>query len=402
MLKSPTVNHTLSDWFDFFDESFLRLNQSDFYSFYRGIQNHIQAMLAIADNWQKPYKDLYTITFYFVLLKHLEGLPKHPLLKQYYYFQNAEYQKSLQHCYQAFMTSIENFDIETIPIDIRHRLEEFALHLHLKILTCTLEKDSHWLSMYQYIWELSFREKRLIDAEIERLDKQLDKPTLPPEQLGFLQYARAHFHFLLNEDDLARVRLNSLDDVNVQTIFPYLFSMVHRQSWDRLQAWIDWLRPMLPMMDSSELRTVIDVWHRLLEHRQDDGELLDTLKKMLPQSYVLYEDYLLTTKRYKYWVDLQLLNHKSPYDLDSENLKEIEKNDLHSLLPLYHQAVERAIAGKNRNSYKTAVRLLKKLRAHYKKLKLQSRFDFYLDMLIQKYARLRNLHEEMRKGKLLP
>ncbi|MNP16840.1 hypothetical protein D3C76_1092490 [compost metagenome] len=71
------------------------------------------------------------------------------------------------------------------------------------------------------------------------------------------------------------------------------------------------------------------------------------------------------------------------------------------VLPLYHQDVERYILEKNRQSYKQAVRLLKKLAGFYKKLKEQDRWQAYLEQLAARFSRLRAFQEELRKGKLI-
>lgn len=399
--NAPTEDQSISEWMSFFEDSFLRLNESDLYSIYRGIQNHIKKMLAYAEDWQKPYKQLYTLSFYFELLHHIEGLPEHQLWKQYYYFQHMDYQRIAQHCFDTIIESIQATDTDASNPVIDKRLDELAQRLHLKLVTCTSRKYSHWLSIYQQMWSIPLRKQVLIEEEIKRLDHRLEDQGITTEQHEFLQYARAHFHIIMNEDEAARQRIDNLEEFQVQIIFPYLYSMAGWQEWDRLNTWIGWLKPMLSTFDFPELQSVIDLWHRLAEYQQDDSELLETLQNLLPESYYVYSDYLLTSERYKQWVDLQLLQRISPYELDSAILKEIEQNDHPSLLPLYHHAIEREIAEKNRNSYKVAVKLLKKLRAHYKKLKRQDRFENYIDLLIQKYTRLRALHEEMRRGNLL-
>lgn len=80
-------------------------------------------------------------------------------------------------------------------------------------------------------------------------------------------------------------------------------------------------------------------------------------------------------------------------------LKAIEEHDSALLLPLYHQAAERAVLEKNRASYKTAVRLLKKLHGIYKQLGQDDRWEHYVYRLADKFSRLRAFQEELKKGK---
>jgi uncharacterized Zn finger protein len=88
-------------------------------------------------------------------------------------------------------------------------------------------------------------------------------------------------------------------------------------------------------------------------------------------------------------------------ELHPEELHLLEKEDLKLLLPLYHQAVERCILEKNRTSYKDAVKLLKKLKTYYKRLKQQQRWEQYIVRLAAQYTRLRAFQEELRKGKVI-
>ncbi|UUZ91545.1 hypothetical protein LJK87_39010 [Paenibacillus sp. P25] len=123
---------------------------------------------------------------------------------------------------------------------------------------------------------------------------------------------------------------------------------------------------------------------------------------LLPRTYQFYTAYLLKAKRYRAWVDLQLANRVSPLNLYSVDLQMLEKQDPALLLPLFHQAVERCVAEKNRTAYKTAAKLLKKLQSLYKKLNRTNEWEDYIYRFAMKYSRLRALHEELRKGKWIP
>ena len=71
------------------------------------------------------------------------------------------------------------------------------------------------------------------------------------------------------------------------------------------------------------------------------------------------------------------------------------------LLPILHQAVDGLIEQKNRVSYKQAVRLLKKLRTIYKKLKRVPEWEAFIDKLLKRYKRLRAFQEECVRAKLV-
>ncbi len=396
----PTEDQLLEEWFDFFTREYARLKQPDFFSLFRIMQSYIQTTLGHAESWKKSFRELYTLSFYMDLLMKIEKIPEHIQWKQYYYFQYADYQKSKQISIEGISSTINKMDSETLQKEAPQHLQALRDLLYRQLLSSRVSKSAHWLTIYRWIWSRLLREKGLMTEEMKRLDLQLRDEFLPTEQNDIILYARAHFDIATKHDEAARDRFEAVKDFQLQLIVPYFDTMLHYQEWERIEAWIDWLKPMLPHLNQLDLQSVVQLWLQVSEHQQNDLELLDTLFHLLPKSIRVYSDFLVHTKRYKQWVDLQLLRKRSPYELDREILKEIDQHDRQALLPLYHQAIERSISEKNRNSYKTAVRHLKKLRALYKKMKLTDRFEDYLETLSQKYTRLRALQEELQKGKL--
>ena len=59
------------------------------------------------------------------------------------------------------------------------------------------------------------------------------------------------------------------------------------------------------------------------------------------------------------------------------------------------------ISQKNRSSYKVAVRVLKKLRTVYKKLKRTSEWEAFFSQLLERHKRLRAFHAECERSKLI-
>jgi hypothetical protein len=123
---------------------------------------------------------------------------------------------------------------------------------------------------------------------------------------------------------------------------------------------------------------------------------------LLPFSYSSLADHWIEQGRYEEWADLQLLMGMSPDDLDAKDLREAAKSAPQSLLPIFHQAIDDAILARNRQGYKQAVKLMKKLEKLYKALKRTEHWSRYLQSLNDKYYRLRALQEEMAKGNIRP
>ena len=168
-----------------------------------------------------------------------------------------------------------------------------------------------------------------------------------------------------------------------------------------MMKWLRWLLPSLPRARQEEFHRVCVYWTEAARETGAHDEWIQAIRALLPRSYPYYTEYLMKHGRYREWVDLQLAGRVPIENLYTSEFKLIRDAEPALMLPLYHQSVERLIAMKNRNSYMEAVRLLKKLRSCYKDLEQVERWNDYVERLIEKYARLRALQEELEKGKLL-
>lgn len=111
--------------------------------------------------------------------------------------------------------------------------------------------------------------------------------------------------------------------------------------------------------------------------------------------FMLYFD----QKEYGKLIDfMHLTNSDYVY---SEVLRTVQKEEPQYLLPYYHRKAQQAINQKNRQSYKEAVRHLKKLRTIYKKLKQEDVWEQFFQQLLQETKRLRAFQEECQRGKLI-
>lgn len=132
---------------------------------------------------------------------------------------------------------------------------------------------------------------------------------------------------------------------------------------------------------------------------------LDTFEKYceacLPYSFVYYSSYLLDVGKHKKWVELYLYSNIELDYISSEELKMVQQNDPTLLLPLFINIVNEKIENKNRQSYRAAVRYLKKIRTIYKKQKKLEQWERYLDKIQSSNKRLRAFQEELKRGKLI-
>ncbi|CRF28699.1 Uncharacterised protein [Mycobacterium tuberculosis] len=230
----------------------------------------------------------------------------------------------------------------------------------------------------------------------------LKAKDLMPKRKDALLMADAHFAVVEGKDETARQQMEQLSKREARDFFLYLHHCYEKQDWNRMLAWLRWLLPVILRAQQEELRQFCQYWMEAAGRQTDDSEWVSVMIALLPRTYNFYTSYLLKAQRYKAWIDLQLSNRVSPMNLYSVDLQTVEKQKPALVLPLYHQAVERCIAEKNRTAYKTATKLLKKLNALYKKLDRLNDWENYIYRLALKYSRLRALQEELRKGKWIP
>jgi hypothetical protein len=187
-------------------------------------------------------------------------------------------------------------------------------------------------------------------------------------------------------------------------LLPFLNLLSSSGEW---RALVDWLMRTAShfysnMTMTEERIAYIEYWKKAVEHVPEVEELLwNVLEGMLPHSTKVIEDMLYERHNWKAWVEMQILLEHDPFYHRVSVLQPIETEAPELLLPYYHQAIEHYVALKNRQDYKAAVKLLKRLVKVYKKMKQIERWDSFFSRFMERNSRLRALHEELKKGKLL-
>lgn len=185
-------------------------------------------------------------------------------------------------------------------------------------------------------------------------------------------------------------------------LLPFLNLLSSSGEWGAL---VDWLMRTAshfygPM--TKERLAYMGYWKEAVEHVPEAAEQLwNILEGMLPHSTPVIEDMLYERHNWKAWIEMQILLERDPFYHRVSVLQPIEKEAPELLLPFYHQAIEHYVALKNRQNYKAAVKLLKRLVKVYKKMKQIERWDHFFSRFMERNSRLRALHEELKKGKLL-
>ncbi|PJW20147.1 hypothetical protein CV632_12445 [Geobacillus thermodenitrificans] len=259
--------------------------------------------------------------------------------------------------------------------------------------------------LYTAAWELLFTTEAQRWQEKEHLLRLAKEKRIP---LAFL--AAAHLAFLLKEDEEAFALYRVFPESAAPCFIEWTKRLITSGPPDRFASFWAKGKQELPYylaaLPEPERTKFVNEIGQLYEsyaqqnNRWDEYEAL--LNHCFPYSANRYVQFLHRQGRYQHMIDLYLWANMTAHEMDPQFLKMLEKQDPALVLPLYHRAVIRFVEAKNRPSYRTAVRYLKKLRTCYRALKQTNEWNAYLEQLCTKTARMRAFHEELRKGKLLP
>jgi hypothetical protein len=216
-----------------------------------------------------------------------------------------------------------------------------------------------------------------------------------------LQMAIVCLLVLESRDDEALAMADVFTEETEESFALTVTYIAESEDWPRLVKWLRFVTARMNLLGADNLRRFANLWLTIRQHLSVDDECETFLRKGLPGTRNYYQQFIFESNQMRKWVELQLLNQNDPIEYRADFLKQIETSDREALLPWYHQAIERAVRRKNRDSYKVAARMLKKLSSHYKKLKRTGEWDRFMDRFLTRHARLRALHEEMRKKGLI-
>ncbi|WP_127579409.1 SWIM zinc finger family protein [Paenibacillus koleovorans] len=260
--------------------------------------------------------------------------------------------------------------------------------------------------LYTMLWKLWLEphpeRDRIVRLEAEAADKQLSHAETPASPS--LALARGYVLFHAGNYEEAWQALSSLG-TGIRSVarlyLPFLERLAAEEAWEPL---LDWLMKSTSAFQRGlqvEMDAYLSCWKTLIAHRPEaEQRLWDALEELLPYSRRILEDLLYEQGKWKAWIELQLVQDTDPFYHRATVFAPIEKEAPEALLPYYHQAIDRHVSLKNRDSYKAAVKLLKRLKKVYKRLKQEERWARFLARFTERYSRLRALQEEMAKGKL--
>jgi uncharacterized Zn finger protein len=358
----------------------------------------------LADTWEPTIRGVYDIQVALYVIQLCDTMAGSKAIT-YDFYQNTNYyvKRVLKH-------SLEQLEATLHVLDVKKAFKQYGGHL--KDLSAYLadicENGSglylyDWLDLYKLLWSQLFQDKDMLEAEKARLRQVLADTRASQQAHQVATLGSIHLDIIRSEDENAWERAdNGMFEIEPDYWFDYLNGFVFESQWDRLLTWLRWLKPKMAWNERVYADEFLHYWRLAGEQRDVEKEQRDVMISLLPASYDHYAKFLLSKGEYQEWADLCLLLDQPTVHIDAAQLKLVEKANVRYLLPIYHHAIEAFIQGKNRPDYIQAIKLLKKLDAAYKKLKLTPRFEAYLEQIVKQYARYRAFTEELRKGNLIP
>lgn len=406
----PEQDESVAQWRAYFRDRFLKAlmhPRPGNYMFgleseLRGFYYHVvEEMADESRGWPPTVRGLFVLHAQLFAMEALEQFFAQPSFNPSRIYGITQLTKELagaasQHA-EEILTVI---NMEEVHIRYNEPMKEALELLRLNAFTPT-PPQLDWSVLYQTLWGRLFPVSGELGAEERTRLEELQSQTSNDSQLTRIRSGLALFDFLDGKDEAALAIIKAHSSLPKDRYMYYVNHLYDHQAWSRLLVWLRGLTRFLRRESYLLNHEIFPMWLDAAEAQPEEPGWIEWIKQMLPQSQDIYTAYLIENGEARQVAHMLLSQGHPIYYADREILRLLEKSDLRLVLPLYHQDAERYIMEKNRQSYKQAVRLLKKLAGFYKKLKEQDRWQLYIGQLAERHSRLRAFQEELRRGKLI-
>ncbi|SEN49794.1 SWIM zinc finger [Mesobacillus persicus] len=367
-------------------------------SLFHGYMRQLRATAPIHQEWKALYElvgNLYAFKQLTVMSENL-GHSSETVDRYYrYLFDTIE---------EDIEDLIASLSVHSLPFDFDPFMEELKNET-AELIETEDQFNFERVNLYRMFWSNLLKKASWRDEERERLEKFGDGKRTQAEDI-----ALAHQYFLARRDKDTLERLKQLGLHTLPFMFYWIEELTSQGDMPRAGDFIEFLtqhvRTALDRMDNRhEARDFTRYALRNAKPYFRSGGREDLYEKLLsqtlPYSFIEYEDFLFAKGHYDKWGELFTYANFESLSVPNDKLKIVQKDNPVVLLPILHQAVDGLIAQKNRSSYKQAVRLLKKLRTIYKKLKRVPEWETFFKKLLDRNKRLRAFHAECERAKLI-
>ncbi|MFC0189692.1 hypothetical protein ACFFJY_15410 [Fictibacillus aquaticus] len=321
-------------------------------------------------------------------------------------FLEATYEMTIDRLAESIYATIKKIDVSELHAQHIDLTEDSLRHFQQ-----IFELPQRWSGLLFYLFQIGWSTLYRHSAWIEKYEEQLKEEKENKQSSLMLELALVHFAFLRKDDNEAFQKLSEIGSkAGSECLSTWLSLLLDRQEWDRMLDWLLYLQPVLHshMKDyyyNSESREFFhDYLHYFWKYAQNTGnedEYETMLADFLPITFYEYSEFLMVLGEVERWAELQIVMGYSPDIIQRKDLKEAKELDSKTLLPIYHQSIDKLINDRTRKSYQTAIKYLKELRSLYASQGNEERFREYIEMLSAEYSRLRAFIEELKKGKFI-
>jgi hypothetical protein len=396
---SGKLEQDYTRWIEAFDESFQTIltpnkipNPYVLNELFQVYRRRLRASAPLETEWKLLYELIATV-FSFQKIIQLTQELEHPDARRYF-------TPLLDELIEDAEEFIQKLGIQTMPFAFDEFLASMR-HDSSRLLENNSTFPVERLMLYRLLWTHLFKKKNWREEELENIAGSTEFELI---------VAEIHQYFLLNRDHEALEKVKQLGPMCMPFLHYWLELLTAKRDWSRIKPYveqfIDFSKVHLKDYRSEQQRRhfaraiIQSILPYCREMNQND--LYErALNNLLPYSYAAYDTFLFEAGDYERWCALQAYIGVDLAWIGKERINILAASSQETLVILYHQSIQQQIDLKNRQSYREAVRQLKKLRTLYKKLKRLPEWDEFLELLVDKTKRLRAFQEECKRGKLI-
>lgn len=274
------------------------------------------------------------------------------------------------------------------------RIERYVRHLLIEVDGYFMQRSN----LYSAYWTELGTKKAEREKELSFLESHSETKDghslVAIRQLFYLQMG--------NKDKL----LSTLHTVEPDNVPNYLGLIRYALDHDQHDTAAEMIEHLLPAMEEFFVKNPLSSRHvyavRQLELQVDlkEDSREHFCRMLIPHTLEPYSDWLIEKQRFKEWQELHLFGQSTLSYAERCGLDIIKIHAPEMALPIYHLSVIREIEEKKRDSYKQAVRHLKKMKQLAKASNEITFWNAYIQEIREKFRRLRAFQQEMEKGNL--
>lgn len=297
--------------------------------------------------------------------------------------------RQIEDAVQSLSSKRQLFEIDPFYADIRSMVRSF-----------TIEETGLFTErfrLYRTLWQSIFAQKAMREKELAILEV-IDEPTIQP--------LLAFFHIIEHKYEALEEAVSSVTIDNMAEWLPLANVAEYEDEVEALSIIMHALLPFIPEYTANRVARS----ERSMFARRVDGllEVADFPEEEREQMFFhygqsgvdIYADFLVERERFKEWAAL-MHRYRVPYEIaEAGGLKLALKEDPAAALPLLHLYATKLIEERNRQSYRRAVNIFKKMKNGAKKAGKHEFWNQYLNTIRERNRRLRALIEEIEKGNL--